>query len=151
MKKENRQALIKEIISTEKIESQHQLLEELAKHGVEATQATISRDINELRIVKMNDENGNIKYDILPERMTFENDSHLREVLNDSVSQITQVQFMNVVKTLLGTADVVAAEIDELGLSEIVGTLAGTDTIVLISTSEAEAKQINKQLSSYLN
>ncbi|MEG0286350.1 MULTISPECIES: arginine repressor [Vagococcus] len=151
MKKENRQYLIKEIISTEKIESQQQLLEELAKHGVEATQATISRDINELRIVKMNDENGNIRYDILPERVVFENDSQLREVLNDSVTQITQVQFMNIVKTLLGTADVVAAEIDELGLSEIVGTLAGTDTIVLISTSEAEAKQINKQLSSYLN
>ncbi|MFW7420783.1 arginine repressor [Vagococcus fluvialis] len=151
MKKENRQDLIKEIISTEKIESQQQLLEELAKHGVEATQATISRDINELRIVKMNDENGNIRYDILPERVVFENDSQLREVLNDSVTQITQVQFMNIVKTLLGTADVVAAEIDELGLSEIVGTLAGTDTIVLISTSEAEAKQINKQLSSYLN
>ena len=151
MKKENRQYLIKEIISTEKIESQHQLVEELAKHGVEATQATISRDNNELRIVKMNDENGNIRYDILPERVVFENDSQLREVLNDSVTQITQVQFMNIVKTLLGTADVVAAEIDELGLSEIVGTLAGTDTIVLISTSEAEAKQINKQLSSYLN
>ena len=151
MKKENRQYLIKEIISTEKIESQQQLLEELAKHGVEATQATISRDINELRIVKMNDEDGNIRYDILPERVVFENDSQLREVLNDSVTQITQVQFMNIVKTLLGTADVVAAEIDELGLSEIVGTLAGTDTIVLISTSEAEAKQINKQLSSYLN
>lgn len=99
----------------------------------------------------MNDENGNIRYDILPERVVFENDSQLREVLNDSVTQITQVQFMNIVKTLLGTADVVAAEIDELGLSEIVGTLAGTDTIVLISTSEAEAKQINKQLSSYLN
>ena len=116
MKKENRQYLIKEIISTEKIESQQQLLEELAKHGVEATQATISRDINELRIVKMNDENGNIRYDILPERVVFENDSQLREVLNDSVTQITQVQFMNIVKTLLGTADVVAAEKDELGL-----------------------------------
>jgi transcriptional regulator of arginine metabolism len=72
------------------------------------------------------------------------------EVFKDSVSQVTQVQFMNVVNTLLGTADIVAAEIDELQLPEIVGTLAGTDTIVLISTSESEAKRINKRLLSYL-
>ena len=150
MKKENRQSLIQEIIFEQRIENQQQLLEELAQRGVDATQATISRDIKELRIVKTNDNEGNIKYSVLPEtQMSY--DARLQEVLRDSVSEITQVGFMNIVKTLLGTADIVGAEIDELELPEIVGTLAGTDAIVLISTSEIEAKRINQQLMSYLN
>lgn len=149
MRKKNRQSLIKQIITDELIENQQQLLEKLAKEGIEATQATISRDIKELRIVKVHDQSGVIKYGILPESEVH-HDDHLKEVFRDSVSQVTQVQFMNVVNTLLGTADVVAAEIDELQLPEIVGTLAGTDTIVLISTSEIEAQRINKRLLSYL-
>ena len=150
MGKKDRQLLIKQIISEKKIESQQQLLEELEFAGIEATQATISRDIKELRIVKIHEADGLIKYGILPDSEEL-HDDHLKEVFQDSVSQVTQVQFMNVVNTLLGTADVVAAEIDELQLPEIVGTLAGTDTIVLISKSENEAKEINKRLMSYLN
>lgn len=150
MKKKDRQSFIKQIISEEMIENQHQLIEKLAKEGIEATQATISRDIKEMNIVKVHDDSGTIKYGLL-EETSVEHDTHLREVFRDSVFQVTQVQFMNVVNTLLGTADIVAAEIDELQLPEIVGTLAGTDTIVLISTSETEAKRINKRLLSYLN
>lgn len=150
MGKKDRQLLIKQIISEKKIESQQQLLEELEFAGIEATQATISRDIKELRIVKIHEADGLIKYGILPDSEEL-HDDHLKEVFQDSVSQVTQVQFMNVVNTLLGTADVVAAEIDELQLPEIVGTLAGTDTIVLISKSEQEAQEINKRLMSYLN
>lgn len=149
MKKKDRQSFIKQIISEEIIENQHQLIEKLAKEGIEATQATISRDIKELNIVKVHDVSGVVKYGIL-EATSVEHDTHLKEVFKDSVTQVTQVQFMNVVNTLLGTADIVAAEIDELQLPEIVGTLAGTDTIVLISTSETEAKRINKRLLSYL-
>ncbi|MBO0476986.1 arginine repressor [Vagococcus sp. DIV0080] len=149
MKKEDRQSLITQIIANQPIENQHQLIEELAKEGVVATQATVSRDIKELRIVKVHGEKGVITYGILPE-VSVEQDEHLRELFQDSVSQVTQVQCMNVINTLLGTADVVAAEIDELQMPEIVGTLAGTDTIVLISTSDAEAKRINKRLVAYL-
>lgn len=150
MGKKRRQLLIKQIISQNDIESQHQLLRELAKEGIEATQATISRDIRELSIVKVHDTTGLVKYGILPKKETQPED-HLREVFKDSVSDVTHVQFMNVVKTLLGTADIVAAEIDELKWPEIVGTLAGTDTIVLISTSNEEAKSLNEQLLSYLD
>lgn len=150
MKKRIRQSLIKKIISEEMIENQHQLIERLKKREIEATQATISRDIKEMNIVKIHDPSGVIKYGFLP-KVSVEHDTHLKEVIKDSVYQITQVQFMNIVRTLLGTADIVAAEIDELQLPEIVGTLAGTDTIVLISTSESEAKQINERLLSYLN
>ena len=129
MKKENRQSLIQEIIFEQRIESQQQLLEELAQRGIEATQATISRDIKELRIVKIHDNEGYVKYSILKET-EIAYDARLQEVLRDSVSEINQVGFMNIVRTLLGTADIVGAEIDELELPEIVGTLAGTDTIV---------------------
>lgn len=150
MNKKNRQLLIRQIISDGRIESQQQLIEELAKEGVEATQATISRDIKELRIVKIHESDGLIKYGILPEFEVL-HDDRLKEAFRDSVIQVTQAQFVNVVNTLLGTANIVAAEIDELQLPEIVGTLAGTDTIVLISKSDAEAKKINQRLSSYLN
>ena len=108
MGKKDRQLLIKQIISEKKIESQQQLLEELEFAGIEATQATISRDIKELRIVKIHEADGLIKYGILPDSEEL-HDDHLKEVFQDSVSQVTQVQFMNVVNTLLGTADVVAA------------------------------------------
>lgn len=150
MNKKNRQLLIRQIISEDLIESQQQLLEELAKQGVEATQATISRDIKELKIVKIHESDGLIKYGILPEYAEL-HDDRLKEVFRDSVIQVTQAQFVNVVNTLLGTANIVAAEIDEMQLPEIVGTLAGTDTIVLISKSDVEAKRINERLSSYLN
>lgn len=147
--KKKRQLLIKQIISQQSIESQHQLLENLAKEGVEATQATISRDIRELRIVKVHDASGLVKYGILPEKNSQPEDQ-LKEVFKDSVTNVTHVQFMNVVNTLLGTADIVAAEIDELKIDGIVGTLAGTDTIVLISKSEEDAKRLNELLLSYL-
>ncbi len=150
MGKKKRQLLIKQIISQNKIESQYQLLQKLEKEGIEATQATISRDIRELNIVKLHDETGHVKYGILP-KMEEPPEDHLKEVFKDSVSDVTRVQFMNVVKTLLGTADIVAAEIDELNMVEIVGTIAGTDTLVLISTSEEEAKNLNEQLLAYLN
>ncbi len=149
-KKEKRHHLIKEIISHNHIDNQQQLLEHLNKHGIDATQATISRDMQELKIHKVHDGSGRIHYSLFVEADKAADDK-LKEVFKDFVNSVAHVQVMNIIATPLGAADIVAAEIDELHLPEIVGTLAGTDTLVLISKTEAEAKALNKQLLSYLN
>ncbi|HCM89634.1 MAG TPA: arginine repressor [Vagococcus sp.] len=149
MAKKKRQLLIKQIISQHQIESQQQLLDKLNESGIEATQATISRDIRELKIVKTHDTNGKIKYGVLPEKK-IEPIDHLKEVFKEYVTQVTHVQVMNVINTSLGAANIVAADLDELSIPEIVGSLAGTDTIVLISRSEEDAKRLNGKFLSYL-
>lgn len=149
MNKKDRHFLIRKIISQENITNQTQLIKRLNENNVEITQATISRDINEIGIVKVHDLQGNIRYGI-----TYRNedtsDDKLKEVFNDYVSSVVHVQVLNVVKTSLGEANIVAAEMDELKIPGVVGTLAGTDTLVLISDSEKKAKKLNKQLLSYL-
>ena len=124
--------------------------QQLKEHGIEATQATISRDIRELRIVKTHAADGRVKYMILPDQEELPQDK-LKDVFQDLVTKVTRVHFMNIINTLLGTADVIAAELDVLDMEEIAGTIAGTDTIVLISKTDEDAIKINEQLTSYLN
>ncbi|MBO0444151.1 arginine repressor [Vagococcus fluvialis] len=148
MNKKERHFLIKQIISQEVITNQTELIKKLNEKKVDVTQATISRDIKELKITKINDSSGVIKYGVVAKEES--NDSKLREVFNDYVSSIVQVQVLNVLKTSLGEANIVAAELDEMQVPEIVGTIAGTDTLVLFSGSEIEAEKLNNQLLSYL-
>ncbi|MFW3589345.1 arginine repressor [Vagococcus fluvialis] len=148
MNKKERHFLIKQIISQEVITNQTELIKKLNEKKVDVTQATISRDIKELKITKINDSSGVIKYGVVAKEES--NDSKLREVFNDYVSSIVQVQVLNVLKTSLGEANIVAAELDEMQVPEIVGTIAGTDTLVLFSGSEIEAEKLNNLLLSYL-
>ncbi|MGY3750011.1 arginine repressor [Vagococcus acidifermentans] len=149
MNKKKRQALIKQLIAKHDIETQDELIDLLKEAGAETTQATISRDIREMHIIKVRDTDGRVKYAIFspPEEAT---EDRLREVFHDAVVNITQVQFMNILNTLLGNADVVAAELDELNYPEIVATLAGTDTIVLISKDVEDARIIHDKLQEYI-
>lgn len=149
MNKKGRHFLIKKIISQEVVTSQTELVKKLNENKVEVTQATISRDINELGIRKVSDSSGVIKYGIVA-KQEENDDSKLKEIFSDYVSSVVQVQVLNVLKTSLGEANIVAAELDEKGIPEIVGTIAGTDTLVLFSGSEVEAKKLNDQLLSYL-
>lgn len=143
MKKNNRQALIKQLILQHDIETQDELIELLEDQGVKATQATVSRDIRELSVVKTRAKNGNVKYTIFTQSAVSDEEK-LKESVRDSVIKIQQVQFVNVVHTTLGTANVVAAVIDELNYPEIAGTLAGADTIVIFSPDEPSAKKMNQ-------
>ena len=141
MKKEIRQAKIEQLITQNVIATQEALLQALKESGIKATQATISRDIREMKIVKEQDGNGNIRYAI------FKANSQTKEerlflTINEIVTNITNVEFMNVVKTSARNANVLAAIIDDLAIKEIVGTLAGFDTLVLISPSAEDAKKV---------
>lgn len=149
MKKTDRQSLIKEIISQHVVETQDDLIAYLEKSGVTATQATISRDIRELSIIKSHDQSGQVRYTIFTQSGPT-NEDRLQEAIQDTVTKITQIHFINILNTNLGTADVVAALIDDIGYEEVAGSLAGTDTLVIFSHSEAEAAALNQRISAFI-
>lgn len=133
-------ALIKENVVT----TQEQLLELLCAEGFDVTQATVSRDIKELRLVKATDSSGNYCYkalggDSVPPK--FEG------IFAGAVISITSAMNDVVVKCYAGTANAACAAIDNMGFPEIVGTLAGDDTIFIITKSEDDAKSLQKKLS----
>ncbi|PRY83257.1 arginine repressor [Alkalibacterium olivapovliticus] len=141
MKKTERQMLIKQIILNNDISTQEELLHQLQAKGVKATQATISRDIKELNLVKTNSSTGGTKYTIYQNnQMTMED--KLSSTIKSVVSDYNCVQFMNIVVTLPGNAHVIGALIDDIEFPEIVGTVAGNDTIILISKTNEDAQHI---------
>lgn len=149
MRKKERQEWIRQMIEEHSVETQDELLELLTSKGANVTQATISRDIREMRIVKARDGDGVIRYTIFKQPQ-ISDEKKLQASIRESMDRITQIKFMNVMHTTLGTANVIAALIDELDFLEVEGTMAGTDTIIIISQTEAEAKIIHDKLESYL-
>lgn len=141
MKKEVRQAKIEQLINQNIISTQGALMKALRENGITATQATISRDIREMKIVKEQDGNGNIRYAIFKANNQSE-EERLFQTISETVIGVTKVEFMNIVKTSARNANVIAAIIDDLALDGIVGTLAGFDTLVLISESSQAAQAV---------
>lgn len=133
MKKSDRQKVIANIIASSVVQTQEQLLQELEKAGIQATQATISRDIREMRIVKAKDAVGISRYTILnnidEEKLT----DRLNNMVKEVGLSVTRVMFMNVIKTLPSNGNLLAALIDDANFPQVVGTVAGHDTIVVIS------------------
>ncbi len=116
-----RQGKIEQLINQQVISNQEELMQALQAIGISATQATISRDIREMQIVKQQDGNGNLRYVIFKANNQSEQDK-LYKAISDAVTAITTVEFMNVI-------------LDDLALPEVAGTLAGFDTVVVISPS----------------
>lgn len=139
MDKDNRKQDIKKIISTQKISGQDELLVALKKMGYELTQATLSRDIKEMGIAKVPDHERGYIY-VLPKNIGLGD----RMSMNTQSDSIVSLEFsfnFGIIKTLPGFASSVAIYIDSLDLSEIIGTIAGDDTILIIpreSYSRAE-------------
>ncbi|WP_086348713.1 arginine repressor [Candidatus Enterococcus clewellii] len=139
MKKADRQRLIRQIITENVIETQEELIARLEAAGVKATQATVSRDVREMSIVKTHGSNGQVKYAIFSQTKTESQEDKLKESIKDSVIRIERVQFMVIVHTDMGRADVVTNFLDEVNYTEVAGTVAGVDTIIIIARSEDEA------------
>ena len=150
MKKAERQQLIREIITTMQIERQDDLVNELNDKGVSATQATISRDIREMQIVKSADGAGELKYTIFKAGNRSE-ENRLYTTINDVVTNVVQVEFMNIVRTLPSDGNLLAAIIDDLDMPEVAGTLAGHDTIFIISPNQTIAKKFNQKIKEHVN
>lgn len=148
MKKKERQFLIKQIVLDNNVATQEELLQYLKKEGIEATQATISRDIKELNLIKTPASDGRTKYTLFQQNHTSL-ESKLENTLKEVVVEITTVKFINIIKTLPGNAHVVGALLDDLSIPNIAGTICGHDTCVIISKDEEDGEVLYTYLSNY--
>ncbi len=139
--KAQRHIKIREIITTQEIETQDELVEQLKTAGYHVTQATISRDIKELHLVKVPLSNGSYKYS-LPADRRFNPLQKLKRLLQESFVNIDYAENQVVMKTLPGNAHAIAALLDNLDWNEILGTIAGDDTILIICRSKEDAREI---------
>lgn len=134
-----RQAAIMQIISQNDVKTQEELSAILARMGFEATQATISRDIKELRLVKVNSITGGYKYSA----PSMEEDAgfmpRLKTIFRECVINIEQAQNLVVINTITGMANAAAYAIDQLKIENIIGTIAGDDTILVILRDNQQA------------
>ena len=141
---------IMEIIGSCHIETQEELIDQLRAAGFDVTQATISRDIRELKLVKVMSETGEYKY-ILPK--SGENDGRhvYSKALSGSIKSVDCALNDIVIKTYPGLTDAVAAAIDSLHEHDILGCVAGDDTIILIAHSAESALNLCKRLRKIAN
>ncbi len=130
--KTSRQAKIMEIISTQDVETQEQLLQHLQEAGFHSTQATISRDIKELRIVKELTSLGTYRYCAAAKEVPNTFSNRLNTIFRECVTQFDYAQNIIVIHTLPGLADAAAAALDAMNMSVVLGTLAGDDTVFIV-------------------
>lgn len=149
--KSQRQAKILEIISNKNIETQEQLLAELQAEGFRGTQATISRDIKELRIVKELTSLGSYRYTVSANDMNGSFSARLNTIFRECVISFDYAQNIIVVRTLPGLASAAASAIDAMNLRSIVGTLAGDDTVMIVMRDTNAAATLYGEIKSILN
>lgn len=130
MKKYARQSKILELIENNEIETQEELADYLKKLGIDVTQATVSRDIRELRLVKVLAKSGKYKYAAMGQNVEGTTD-RLIKIFKNSIVSVDIAGHLLVVKTLPGAAQICGSAVDSLGIDEIVGTIAGDDTIFI--------------------
>ena len=136
-----RQVAILDIIEKQNVETQEDLAEELRRRGIRVTQATVSRDIKELRLLKVLTPSGAYKYATADKAENGLNDRFVR-MLAESVLSVTSANNLIVVKTLSGSANVAAEALDSMHWPELLGTLAGDNTILLIIRSNEEVPMV---------
>lgn len=144
MNKGQRHIKIREIIANHEIETQDDLVEQLRTEGYSITQATVSRDIKELHLVKVPMLDGRYKYS-LPADQRFNPLQKLKRALMDSFVSIDRSDHMIVMKTLPGNANAIGALIDNLDWTEIMGTICGDDTILIICKHKEDAPQVTER------
>ena len=137
--KKSRHEKIKELVEQYEIETQEELANRLKEAGYHVTQATVSRDTRELKLSKISGGDGRQRYTILPHNDHYLSDKYIR-VLKDGFVSMDMAQNILVVKTVSGMAMAVAAAINAMKLKEIVGSIAGDDTIMIAvrTTEETE-------------
>ena len=130
--KNDRQSMILEIISQENIETQEQLLTRLQERGINSTQATISRDIKQMHLIKEPAGHGVYKYAVSGNRTRLNFAEKLQTIFRESITSIAYAQNIVVLKTMPGLASAAAAALDSMDIAYMVGSLAGDDTAFLL-------------------
>ena len=141
--KNARQNKILELIEEYESSTQEALIQKLSEHGFESTQTTISRDIRQLRLIKGPTGRGTYKY-VAPEVRRGNDAPGHNSALTDAVLKIEAAQNLIVIKTMAGMANAIAVCVDSLKIKDIVGSVAGDDTILLVfkTTEKAEAIEV---------
>ncbi len=143
--KTKRQSKMLELIRKNEIETQEEILAYLLKEGFAVTQATVSRDIRELKLTKIATSGGKQKYAVLNEPTDDLSEKYVR-VLKDGFISMDMAQNILVIKTVSGMANAVCASIDAMNIHEIVGTIAGDDTIMCAIRTTEDTVAIMKKL-----
>ncbi len=145
MNKGQRHMRIREIITNQKIETQDEIVDRLREAGYNITQATVSRDIKELHLVKVPMQDGRYKYS-LPADQRFNPLQKLQRSLSESFISIDGASHFLVLKALPGNGNAIAVLIDQLDWNEIIGTISGDDTILIICRTENDRELVKERL-----
>lgn len=148
--KSARQEKILEIIASRDIETQNQLMEELRREGVKSTQATLSRDIRDLHLVKELGPSGAYRYVTGGKDGFSDYDTRLRKIFRESVVDYAVAQNLLVIKTLPGLANAACAALDSMNIHNLVGSLAGDDTAFLAMKDNASAEHFSREIENLL-
>lgn len=138
---------IKEIVQSQAIETQEELANALLAEGIEVTQATVSRDIKELMLIKIPTGDGHYRYALSPEENVVLSRSRINRLFQESIIRVDSVLNQVVLHTIPGSASAVAFSVDHAKWPEVIGTLAGDDTILLICRSVEDVDGALKRVS----
>ena len=148
--KAQRQAKIVEIISNANVETQEQLLQALTDQGFSSTQATISRDIKQLHLVKEPTGQGRYRYAVSVQKTKLNFADRLRTIFREGVLSVDYAQNLVVIKTMPGLANGAAAALDGMEVPYLVGSLAGDDTVLLVLRDNAAAAEFADEIKEML-
>lgn len=142
--KARRQALIREIVESQSIQTQEELAQALGERGMVVTQATVSRDIKEMHLLKVLAEDGSYRYATMDREEQGTNDRLIR-MLSDSVVSMDSANNLIVIRTLPGSAHVAGEAVDCLKWPEVLGTIAGDNTILVIVRSNEDVDAVMRR------
>jgi len=144
--KSKRHSKILELINTFEIDTQEELLKKLNENGFRVTQATVSRDIRELRLIKVQSAAGGYKYSINSTKESVDMSFKFHAVFSESVNVIDYAENIVVIKCYVGMANAACAALDSIKWKGVVGTLAGDDTIFCVMRDKQGAADFTEQL-----
>lgn len=147
--KTRRHAMILEIINEVPVETQEELLNRLKENGFNVTQATVSRDIKELRLLKSLSPDGKYRYTSI-KKSTSDLQGNIRNFFNNSVIMVKSAQNIVVIKTMAGMANALCASIDSMDFDGLIGTIAGDDTIFIVCSDNEVATKLVIDLKKFL-
>ena len=148
--KDPTQSVILQIISSQEIETQAQLIQALAEHGISSTQATLSRDIKQLHLVKELGSSGKYHYVVSDKSRNNDRDMRLRKIFRESVTSYAVAQYIIVIDTLPGLASAACSTLDSMHIETLAGTLAGDDTAFLAMKDNEAAEQFCHEIDEML-
>ncbi|MNW36825.1 Arginine repressor [compost metagenome] len=148
--KGQRHIKIREIITNQEIETQDELVDALRSAGFQVTQATVSRDIKELLLIKIPMDDGRYKYS-LPTDQRYNPVHKLKRALVDNFLHIDITGNLIVMKCLPGTANSIAALLDNIEWPEVMGTISGDDTILIICRTDENSVTVREQIMAYIS